>query len=371
MANILAKSSEVDLVTLAEKGQATPESHASLNKTFHQISVFTHSKIKGYANAARGVFTNRPLQTSYYWSEKMNNWIKEKQNNYDLIYFNTIRAEAYGKNLETPKVLDMIDAISLNYFSSQKYLNAFAKIFWVTEAKKVLKTELDILKDNRFQKIFIASPYDKKYLEEKSGQAQKNLIALPNGVKPELLSVKPEKEKNWIAFIGKMNYLPNEDAVIYFSKNIFPKLKKESPELKFYIIGTNPSKKVKELEKENGIIVTGFIENPYAILSASKLIVSPLRFGAGIQNKILEAMAMGKTVVTSEIGARGIYEAQNNKNLIILDFEKAEEAAKKIIDIINNKPRREEIGRMAQKLISDDYTWKAIGEKLFSNIKNL
>jgi len=192
---------------------------------------------------------------------------------------------------------------------------------------------------------------------------------LPNGVKDSLLYEKKQgPENNFISFFGKMDYKSNEDAVIYFSQKVFPDIRKIFPELKFYIIGLNPTKRIINLNQKGGIKVTGFLENPYLLLRKSKLVVAPLRFGAGIQNKILESMALGKTVVTTEIGARGISGARNKKELLITDFKKPKEMARSIIDILNNEKEKDRIGERAKEFIFKNYTWDKIETILFSRI---
>ena len=226
-----------------------------------------------------------------------------------------------------------------------------------------------------FDKVLISSPFDKKFLEKGVESPLDNLIVIPNGVKEEVfkyLSTKELKssEGNWISFFGKMDYQPNEDAVLWFLKEVFPEILAKSHELKFYIIGINPTKKVKRLESDN-IKVTGYLKNPYEILRKSKLIIIPLRFGAGIQNKILEAMALGKAIITSPIGAQGIKEAKSGEHFEVVKSANPEIWAEKINSLILDNQKKNNLGKKARLLIEENYRWEKIGQQLLRIIDEL
>ena len=133
----------------------------------------------------------------------------------------------------------------------------------------------------------------------------------------------------------------------------------------------NPTKKVKNLERIKDIKVTGFLKDPYKILEKSKLVIIPLRFGAGIQNKVLEAMALGKAVVTTEIGARGISGIKNGEQLLITDFKKPKETDERIIDLLRDGQAQKRIGENAREFILKNYTWKNVGDSLLANIAEI
>ena len=120
-----------------------------------------------------------------------------------------------------------------------------------------------------------------------------------------------------------------------------------------------------KLGRRKNIEVTGFVEDPYKYLEKAKIIIAPLRFSAGIQNKILEPMALGKIVVTTSKGARGI-SGEDEKHFIVVDGEK--EMAKKILDLISDKQKRKEIGNNARELIKEKYRWEIIAKDLYKEI---
>jgi len=360
---ILAKNYQVDLLTLIENKEE--EKYFSvLRKTFNNLIYFYRPKIYQYSGAFRALFSSKPLQVGYYYSPQMASWIKENHKNYDLIFGSEIRTAEYLKGLKIKKCIDFVDAISLNYQQAVKNVKGAWKLIYFFENQRLLNYEREIAKN--FDLSFITTKKDKDFILKGEN---KKLVVLPNGVKEELLKRKFNgKEENWLSFFGKMDYLPNEDACIFFAQKIFPKIKDKFPNLKFIIVGTSPSKKILNLRKISGVEVTGFVKDPYFYLEKSKIVVAPLRFAGGIQNKILEAMALGKLVFTTPVGAGGIPETKDGEHLIIVDYKNPEEMTKKIVRLLNNEELRQEIGMRARELILENYTWDKVEKKLVENI---
>lgn len=382
LAKILEKKYQIDLLTLFEK-QSQFEQGKNLKSIFGNVFLIKKTKLSEGADTFKTFFSNSPLQVGYYSSEKMRAWVFENYKKYDLLFLCTLRSIKYIPPVEIPKVIDLIDSITLNYKEAKEWNNLFWRAIYKTEIPRLKKHETKILKSGKFSKIFISSQFDKDYLLKQAGggegQAEK-LTVVPNGVNPVLLERRDnqetiiEREENWISFLGKMDTQPNQDAAVFFAREVFLKIiksgrVKNSRSLKFYIIGPNPTKKVKNLKKIKGVEVTGYLENPYQILKKSKIIVAPLRFGAGIQNKVLEAMALGKATVTSEIGKRGIKKAKSGTHFEVVDIQNSGLWAEKIIELILNSKRRKEIGESAEKLIRENYRWGGIGEKLLEEIE--
>ena len=162
-----------------------------------------------------------------------------------------------------------------------------------------------------------------------------------------------------------MDTLPNRDAAIYFAKEVFPLLRKKNRNLKFIIVGARPSKEVLRLEGITGIRVTGFVEDPYNFLDSCKVFVVPLRFGAGVQNKLLEAMALRKPVVTTSLAAKAI-KGKDGKHFLVAD--NPVEMANRILGLLEDKEKRESLGQEARALIEREYTWRTVGQKLLREI---
>ena len=361
---ILAERYQVDLLAINE-GKIAAEDIREMEKIFNKVIPYSFNPTWFKLNTLKGLFSKNSLQIYYHYFKKVQEWINQHYTEYDLIFCVHIRMTKYLRKITNiPKVIDFIDATSINYQEAQKNSAGLWRFIYPIENKRTLSYELKMLKE--FDKVFITSPFDKQYLVDNSQNVIDNLIIIPNGVKEELLTRKNNfKEEKWIVFLGKMNYSPNVDAVIYFANKIFLLIIKIEDDLKFIIVGSNPTKEILKLGRRKNIKVTGFVEDPYEYLEKAKIVVAPLRFGAGTQYKILEAMALGKVVVTTSKGARGI-SGEDGKHFIIVDNEK--EMAKKILDLIDDKLKRDRIGNNAKKLINSKYRWDIIGEKLYKEV---
>jgi sugar transferase (PEP-CTERM/EpsH1 system associated) len=361
---ILAERYQVDLLAINE-GKIAAEDIREMEKNFNKVIPYSFNPTWFKLNTLKGLFSKNSLQIYYHYFKKVQEWINQHYTEYDLIFCVHIRMTKYLRKITNiPKVIDFIDATSINYQEAQRNSAGLWRFIYPVENKRTLLYELKMLKE--FDKVFITSPFDKQYLVDNSQNVIDNLIIIPNGIKEELLTRKNNfKEENWIVFLGKMNYSPNVDAVIYFANKIFPLIIKIEDDLKFIIVGSNPTKEVLKLGRRKNIEVTGFMDDPYEYLEKAKIVVAPLRFGAGTQYKILEAMALGKVVVTTSKGARGI-SGEDGKHFIIVDNEK--EMAKKMLDLIDDKLERDRIGNNAKKLINSKYRWDIIGEKLYKEV---
>lgn len=339
---------------------------------FNNIILFPKGKFSFLAGAVKGFSGSDSIQEYAYFSSSMQKWVDKHYRDYILVFCNTLRTARYAENLETKKVIDLIESLELKYSSAKEYVSFFWKAVYDAEIPRLSKREQEVL--SSFNRVFISSGSDKKFLEKKRENREKKekLLVISNGVKEGLLAVKRHPvEKDWISFFGKMDYQPNEDAVLWFAKEVFPLVKKIRKEAVFYIIGANPTRRVRNLGNLEGVMVTEFLEDPYEIIRISKIVVVPLRFGAGVQNKILESMALGKAVLTSVVGARGTEATKSGKHFEVVSSFDSCIWRDKIIELWTNRKRRKEIGEQARELIEENYTWKKIGKKLLRVIEEL
>lgn len=168
-------------------------------------------------------------------------------------------------------------------------------------------------------------------------------------------------QKPVIVFTGAMDYHANVDGVVWFTKEILPLIKKQIPEIRFYIVGSNPTKEVLSLSDNNDVTVTGYVPDSREYLNKATVVVVPLRIARGIQNKILEAMAMGIPVVATPQAFEGI-EAKPGRDLIL--GEDVEKVAEGVIKLIKKVSLRKSLGDNARRIIEKNYCWAKNLEKL-------
>ncbi len=164
-----------------------------------------------------------------------------------------------------------------------------------------------------------------------------------------------QQEGPILLFTGAMDYYANVEGVIWFTNEIFLELKKEFPQAQFYVVGSNPHPKVRNLQDISGIKVTGLVKDIRPYYEAADVCVIPLRIARGIQNKILEAMAMEKAVVTTTHAIEGI-EAMPQKHVLVEDNPKG--FAQAISKLVKDRALRNRLGAEGRKLVMREYSWQ-------------
>jgi glycosyltransferase involved in cell wall biosynthesis len=228
-------------------------------------------------------------------------------------------------------------------------------------AKKLREAiNLKGLKDYEFEmyreadKVLTLTPQGREELLEISPDL--DIAIVPHGVDVEKFAYsEPEEPEKSIVFLGNYLHYPNADAVLYFYNEIWQKLKALVPDIKFYIVGQGPSPEIQNLGLNNDIVVTGKVDDVTPYLKKGRVFICPVRLGGGFRGKILEAMAVGRPVVSTSLGAEGI-PAVNGENIIIADKE--EGFAKGISDLLNDESLFQKISRNARQLVEEKYAWE-------------
>lgn len=291
-------------------------------------------------------FSDRPFQVSLFYSKEADNWIKENINEYKMVYCNNIRTAEYAKNAPCVKVIDYVDAISMNYKKSGMLLHGILRKVYLIESRRCLKYERTLL--SLFDKKIIISDIDKKYI---LGDKTNEISVVPNDVAIGNKFVDWNTEEDNIVFVGSMYYEPNVQAVEYFTRNVLPIIWKSHPNAKFYIVGKKPDKRVSQLESNN-VIITGFVDSVWDYLKKASVVVVPMISGSGLQNKILEALAVKACVVTTPIGFEGLVDDEGAP----IVAENANYMAEKISWLLENKNIRKEMGEKGYKYVNKHYS---------------
>ncbi len=189
-----------------------------------------------------------------------------------------------------------------------------------------------------------------------------NMVDIPN-----LDSVAQHSNDTDIVFVGKMSYEPNIVAVTYFANRIFPSLKSQFPDLNFFIVGANPDNRVQILSEKEGIKVTGFVESIEPYFKNSTIVVAPMLTGAGIQNKIIQAMSYGCCVATTSIGAEGL--TIENDEISILNS--TEEWISKLQVLLTDRNLRKQMGEKARKYIISNLSRDVISKQFWAFINSI
>jgi len=158
-------------------------------------------------------------------------------------------------------------------------------------------------------------------------------------------------------FTGKMDFRPNVDAAMWFAEEILPKITREIPDAHFTIVGQKPHTRLGALRDRSDVTLTGYVDDIRPYLKAADVYIAPLRMGSGTRFKLLEAMAMGRPVVSTRIGAEGL-DVQNGDQMLLADSP--EEFAAAVISLLRDEDRRVALGSRGRDLVRSGYDWHAI-----------
>jgi glycosyltransferase involved in cell wall biosynthesis len=183
------------------------------------------------------------------------------------------------------------------------------------------------------------------------------VTVIQTGVDTEYFQPSSEPERaGSTVFTGTMDWMPNEDGVAYYAEKIFPLILREVPEASFWVVGRRPPRRIQALASEV-VTVTGAVEDIRPYLAKGAVCVVPLRSGSGTRIKIFEAMAAGKAVVSTTLGAEGL-PVSHGENIILADDPA--DFAHQVVDLLRDGERRTALGRAARRLVEENYGWPAV-----------
>lgn len=365
---ILSEVYDITLLYLDERacGEQTAEEKVLMHPLYEKcrdVKAFSVGKMKRYVQAMAGyLFAKQPLQLGYFYSGEMQSWINAHAGEYETVLCMHVRTVQYMLRIEKKKrekthlYLDGIDAITLNYYNSYQTSKGLRKLVNYMEYRRMAVYEKKVYSE--VGDSILISERDKEYIVDTLGVKCKPSViynyAIDFGYQPEL-----EKDECTLAFMGKMDYAPNVDAVLGFVKGVYGKLKKRYPKLQFNIIGGNATSEIKKLGQMDGIHICGFVDNPAKLLQQATVVIAPMISGSGLQNKIVQAMYLGCTVLTTPVGADGLKEVTENELLIAGTNEDIYAALEHILER-NAAEERKYLGQNARAYISRNYSYEKI-----------
>jgi glycosyltransferase involved in cell wall biosynthesis len=280
------------------------------------------------------------------------------ENKFDVAVCDFLSASLnFPENLATPTVLfqhNVETALWQRMASTES--NLAKRMAYKIEARKMARYERVALR--KFHHVIAVSDHDREQMRAMNPSCPISVV--PTGVDTQKYDVAPpaQAEPPSITFLGSMDWEPNVDAVIYFCQEIFPRVRAEFPSALFQIVGRNPHSRVKQLASDS-VQVTGTVPSVAEYLRDATLVVVPLRIGGGTRLKIFEAMAMGKAVISTSIGAEGL-DVNNGRDLILADDATAFATA--IILLLRDAELRRQYEQAAARL-AGQYDWSKIVQR--------
>ena len=278
---------------------------------------------------------------------------------YDLVHYEMFHTAQFQTDTNLPGVLSQqnVDSAIWRRLCGET-TNPFYKFAYWTQQLAFQRYERVI--SPKFDAVTCTSDIDAAVFQQHC--AEDSIEIIPNGVdvthyQPDFTSEAPAH----LIYIGSMDWYPNEDAVAFFTDDILPGIRSEVPDMRFSIVGGNPSARVQKLAERDGVIVTGRVPEIKPYFAEATVFVVPLRIGSGTRLKILEALAMGKAIVSTSVGAEGL-DLKDGEEIFIADAPKL--FAEAVTRLLTDPALRRRIGENGRARVEKDYDWRSIGEKL-------
>ena len=313
---------------------------------------------------------NRSLSLDYYRNAGLQRWVDDTMAAHKIervLVFSSAMAQYAEKYPQARRVVDFCDVDSDKWrqYADQKSW----PMSWLYrhEARQLLAYERQVARDYDAS-LFVSQP-EADLFRKLAPESDAKIGFFNNGVDTDYFSPEPahvspyQAGERVLVFTGAMDYWPNVDAVQWFATDVFPQLRAAFPGLRFYIVGARPSPAVEALGKLDGVAVTGTVPDVRPYIAHAKVAVAPLRIARGIQNKVLEAMAMATPVVVSPQALEGI-DAEPGTELVLAD------GAAAFVEAVSNLLSRQAdaMGRAARAKVERQYSWPSnlacIGERL-------
>jgi sugar transferase (PEP-CTERM/EpsH1 system associated) len=316
---------------------------------------------------------NRSLSLEYYRDAGLSEWVKqtvEKNNIERMLVFSSAMAQYADPYRSARRVVDFCDVDSDKWRQYAEQKSFPMNMLYRYEARQLLRYERQVAREYDAS-LFVSAP-EAELFRQLAPESSAKIGHFSNGVDTDYFSPDAPHANPYapgeraLVFTGAMDYWPNVDAVQWFATDIFPGLRARYPDLRFYIVGSRPSPAVQALAQQPGVVVTGTVPDVRPYIAHAAVAVAPLRIARGIQNKVLEAMAMATPVVVSPQALEGIDATPGSELVLALDAAAFGTAVSTLLD--GQRDAATAIGAAARARVQSNYSWSSnlacIGESL-------
>lgn len=359
---LASRGHEVDLACFVESDAQADSLRQGLAGACRRIDTILLPRWRSYASTLASLATGRPMQVAYYRSRALRSLVESRvaEGRYDLVYAHLIRMTEYVRGLPVPKVVGLQISQALNLERMVSHVRDPARrLFYAIEARKVRPYERGVCRD--FDLVFLVGRRDVEELEK--GGPVPNAMVCPHGQDiPAIERVRgTPRTPGAIVVSGVMSTYTNVDAVSWFAREVFPRVERAAPEASFWIVGRQPQRAVLDLARPPHVMVTGEVPDVSDWLCRASVGVAPLRIGAGMQNKLVQAMAAELPVVATSVANEGIG-AVPDHHLLIRDDAAA--FADAVIGLLRDPSARARLGSAARHFVERHWTWEAHFEEM-------
>lgn len=348
---LLGTRHRITLLSFAEEPPSRKE-RAHVQALCNEVVIVPITRLDMAGALVKNLLLPLPLQTMLYQTTAMDEAVRRQlDRGFDVVHVQLARMAEHVVGSGTPCVVDLIDALSLNMDRRATEQRGMMGMIAAHEADRMRRYERRLC--SSVEEVSVVSPVDRDVIG-----SYENLHVNGNGVDVEHFSFSREnRDPHTLVFSGNMGYFPNVNAVLWFAREVLPRIKAEIPSVTLEVVGTSPTRDVRALAEDNpAISVTGFVDDVRVALRRASVGVVPMRAGTGMQNKVVEAMSCGTPLVATPFALGGI-EAVDGRHLLVA--QDAASFAAQTIRLLRDAPLRDAIARNARMLVECSHSWEA------------
>jgi glycosyltransferase involved in cell wall biosynthesis len=363
-----ARGHAVDFVTLDAGQGLAPGHRAWLEQRCRRLVILPQTRLRSVIGAALGLASGRPLQVGWFHNRAQLAWAgRAAAEPYDVayaLYVRSVEALRAVRRQGRPGPVTVMDLHLSQHLNSRRLAETTRsrpeRLLHRLESRLLRAYEARVWR--HFTRVRLAGPCDLAAIREAcraEGVPEiDNAILGPHGVDSERFRPRPELavEPDSVVLTGVMRYPPNVQGALWLAAEVWPKVRAARPRARLWLVGRDPLPAVRALDGRDGITVTGTVDEPALWIAKAAVCTAPIRAAAGLQNKLLEALAMGKAVVATTAANEGIG-AIPGRDLLIADAP--ETFAQALLDLLADPPRAARLGTAARAFIEAGWTWEA------------
>jgi len=308
--------------------------------------------------------TSTPLTLGVYGSRELQAKVDELASWADAAYAYSSSMGAFLEPHDMPRVMHFGELDSDKWRQYAERTSFPMSLVYAREARTLQRFESRIA--HAFTDNVFCTPLEQRIFDQRIPGCPSTVLR--NGVDLEAFAPAPEQaEPGHLVFTGVMNYYPNVDGCVWFCEAILPLIRERHPNARFSIVGSKPSPEIERLAQLESVTVTGFVDSTADWMQRAQVAVAPLRIARGIQNKVLEAMAMGLPTVGTTCATQGV-EAQDERDFLVVDDARG--FADRVIRLLDDAAAARELGARARRFVEDHYNWETVFQPLDEILEN-
>jgi sugar transferase (PEP-CTERM/EpsH1 system associated) len=356
---------QITLLALIPPGEDVGSLEA-LNEWCQRVQTVPLPRWRTLWNGLQALPSRTPLQAAYSRSPAMAKliWQTQAEATFDVVHVEHLRGAELSRAVNSlPIVFDSVDSITL-LFEWVRRSGPNWRSRWLAKLDLTRTRYYEGRLSERFPRVLITSPRDKEALAQLSTRpdADKRLVVLPNGVDLDYFApTDMSHDPATLVFTGKMSYHANVAAAMDLANKVMPLVWQQHPKAKLIIAGKDPTAELQALTADPRITVTGTVPDLRPYLARATVAVSPMRYGVGIQNKVLEAMAMATPVITTPQTLTAL-QTQVGQNVLAADTPQT--TAQTTINLLADNNMQQRIGQAGRRYVETYHDWDFITKKL-------